>query len=153
VLQHTLAKGRRADSDCPAEFKVPLTGGYIRVRFTPHPSRVEQMRKITCSQLRYCGHRDGDAVYMVGVVVSELVTNALRHSGSDTVTFSLSCDESGGVRVEVDDHSCGRPEVRELDEDAEDGRGLVIVEALTDAWGREGSCTWCTFPAAGGVAA
>jgi hypothetical protein len=34
----------------------------------------------------------------------------------------------------------GRP-----DQEAERGRGLVLVEALTDAWGRDGTCIWCTF--------
>ncbi|MET7298179.1 ATP-binding protein [Embleya sp. NPDC005575] len=155
MLQHTLAKERRADFDCPAEFKTPLTSGYIRVCFTPHPRRVEQMRRITRTQLRYCGPRDVEAVHTVGLVVSELVTNAIRHGKAAMVTFSLACDASGAIRIEVDDHTLSetRPSVQPFDADAEDGRGLAIVEALTHAWGREGSCTWCTFPAEGGAAA
>ncbi|MFI1583004.1 ATP-binding protein [Embleya sp. NPDC020630] len=137
----------------PAPTVRRIEPGDVKVRFKAHPRRVEQMRKIACSQLRYCGHRDGEAVYMVGVVVSELVTNAVRHGAGDTVTFALRCDESGAIRIEVDDHSSGRPEIREPDNESEEGRGLVIVEALASAWGREGSCTWCTFPAEGGVAA
>jgi anti-sigma regulatory factor (Ser/Thr protein kinase) len=129
--------------------------GRVQVEFVPHPKRVSHMRSLTCTQLRFCGNRDDNAVQEVGLVVSELVTNAIRHGKADTVTFVLVCEESGEIRIEVDDHSSSetQPSIRPFDAYAEDGRGLVIVEALTGAWGREGSCTWCTFPAAGGVAA
>ncbi|WP_439676489.1 ATP-binding protein [Embleya sp. MST-111070] len=133
----------------PATAEGRIERGHIEVEFEPHPRRVEQMRRFTRSQLRHCGHRDSDAIHMAGVVVSALVTNAIEHAESDTVTFMLACDESGAIRIEVDDHADGRPDIRPFDEDAEDGRGLMIVQALTGAWGRDGSCTWCTIPAAG----
>jgi two-component sensor histidine kinase len=105
------------------------------------------MRRIARTQLRYCGYADGDddVIYMVGLVVTELVTNAVEHGKGDKVRFALTCCESGALRVEVDDYSAGAPQVGRPDQDAERGRGLVLVEALTDAWGRDGTCTWCTF--------
>lgn len=129
--------------------------GRVQVEFVPYPKRASQMRSLACTQLRFCGNQDSSVVHEVGVVVSELVTNAIRHGKAGTVTFLLVCEESGEIRIEVDDHSPSTtlPSAQPFDADAEDGRGLVIVEALTSAWGREGSCTWCTFPAAGGAAA
>ncbi|WP_424644493.1 ATP-binding protein [Embleya sp. AB8] len=126
--------------------------GYIEVEFEAHPQRVEQMRTLTSAQLHHCGHRNSDAIYLACVVVSELVTNAIKHAQATTVTFRLVCAESGEIRIEVDDHADGQPNVRPFDQDAEDGRGLMIVQALSDAWGRDGSCTWCTIPAAGDAA-
>lgn len=71
------------------------------------------------------------------LVLSELVTNALTHSGSDRVECRL---RTAGcrLRIEVEDQNrCGSlPERREPDADDQNGRGLILVEALTDDWGR-----------------
>ncbi|MDX3855388.1 ATP-binding protein [Streptomyces sp. AK02-01A] len=40
-----------------------------------------------------------------------------------------------GVRIEVDDASSGRPQQREPGADDCDGRGLLLVDALSDRWG------------------
>lgn len=117
------------------------------MEFVPHARRVQQIRRLACAQLRYCGYPDGDgdAIYTVGLVVSELVSNAIEHGRGDKVRFALTCRETGALRVEVDDYAPGVPRMRTPCRDAERGRGLVLVEALTEAWGRDGTCTWCTF--------
>lgn len=69
------------------------------------------------------------------LVVSELVTNALLHAGSRCelgIAF-----RNGWLRVEIRDRQSGGPEVQAADSENEHGRGLVLVSAMTNAWGME----------------
>jgi anti-sigma regulatory factor (Ser/Thr protein kinase) len=70
------------------------------------------------------------------VIVSELVTNAVRHTGSRAVGCELLWSE-GGLRLEVADQGDAPsvPLPRQADLDEECGRGLLLVGALSDAWG------------------
>jgi serine phosphatase RsbU (regulator of sigma subunit)/anti-sigma regulatory factor (Ser/Thr protein kinase) len=67
------------------------------------------------------------------LLATELVTNAVRHGHGD-VSVRL-WPGPDVVRVEVSDASPHRPEPGDLDLDAEDGRGLLIVGALSSRWG------------------
>lgn len=62
------------------------------------------------------------------LVVSELVTNAVRH-GAPPVRLELLAD-ADVVRVAVGDGNPGLPRPRLVDDDAEGGRGMVLVEML-----------------------
>ena len=79
-----------------------------------------------------------DLVDAISIVVSELVTNSVRHSGGepgDPILLRLSAEEQG-ARVEVVDEGCGfRPYVHRPPEDAENGWGLFLVEQLANRWG------------------
>jgi anti-sigma regulatory factor (Ser/Thr protein kinase) len=82
------------------------------------------------------GHPCGDDAILLA---SELFANSLRHSSSglpgETVTVTITAD-AAAVWVEVADRSGpGVPELRPAGADAEDGRGLGIVERLADRWG------------------
>lgn len=68
------------------------------------------------------------------LVLSELVSNALRHGVGE---ISLLARVVGRrVRVEVSDHSADWAAVQIPDpSDGVNGRGLRIVEQLSDAWG------------------
>lgn len=70
-----------------------------------------------------------------GLVVTELVANAIEHAESGCQLVVTHFDE--GVRIEVRDAGRGTPEPRPIDVTAEDGRGLLIVAALSTAWGIE----------------
>ncbi|WP_225844897.1 ATP-binding protein [Streptomyces sp. HPF1205] len=78
------------------------------------------------------------------LVVSELVTNAVRHARMPRGRLiETRLQRTGdGVRIEVHDANETRPEVHRAAEDEESGRSLALVEALTGArWGvssREG---------------
>ena len=74
------------------------------------------------------------------LLTSELVTNAVRHeSGQRTqraqaVVLAIACSR-GRLRVDVYDTSRSLPAVAEVPADAETGRGLLLVETLSDEWG------------------
>lgn len=81
------------------------------------------------------------------LVVSELVTNALRY-GKGPIGLRLICDHA--LTCEVTDDSSVMPRLRRAREDDEGGRGLMITEQLTQRWGtrpnRHGKTIWAEQP-------
>ena len=69
----------------------------------------------------------------VALVVTELVSNAVRHAGT-TVTLTLR-PLVDGVRLEVADGTTRPLHPRSSDQDAEGGRGLLLVDALSTRYG------------------
>lgn len=69
------------------------------------------------------------------LLISELVANAVLHTDSQRVICRV--EASGrGLRIEVADQGPGLTEAPRLaDEDEESGRGLLLLDALADAWG------------------
>ncbi|CAL9448601.1 hypothetical protein SUDANB108_02393 [Streptomyces sp. enrichment culture] len=97
------------------------------------------------------------------LVVSELVTNAVVHAGTDVeMECRLEGDapDTAALVVEVSDHHPSRAprggEPETPHDTPEYGRGLRLVGALSEAWGityRTGRKTvWARLPAAGGTA-
>jgi anti-sigma regulatory factor (Ser/Thr protein kinase) len=73
------------------------------------------------------------------LLVSELVTNAIRHGGADAAT-SLELElavKPRTIRVEVKDPGEGFPLEPTADPDREGGWGLVLLDHLADRWGIE----------------
>ena len=71
----------------------------------------------------------------LSVCVSELATNSVKHAGTP---FTLRVVRTPSeVRVEVTDHDAALPRVRNPSTTDLRGRGLQIVEALSDDWGTE----------------
>jgi anti-sigma regulatory factor (Ser/Thr protein kinase) len=70
-------------------------------------------------------------------VTSELVSNALMHAGAQSFGLDLLrlADDSGAVAVVVTDPCLLPPVQRAPAADAEHGRGLLVVEALSARWG------------------
>src|SRR6185369_9545760 len=63
--------------------------------------------------------------------------NAVRHEAgqrAQAVVLAIVCSR-GRLRVDVHDTSCSLPAVAEVPADAETGRGLLLVETLSDEWG------------------
>nr|WSZ97881.1 ATP-binding protein [Streptomyces sp. NBC_00857] len=80
------------------------------------------------------------------LVVSELVSNSVAHSGSRLVRVTVSLPEPGRVRIAVVDKSRICPVPRRATDDDENGRGFAVIEALADHWGtdlrRWGKSVW-----------
>ncbi|WP_329470784.1 SpoIIE family protein phosphatase [Streptomyces sp. NBC_01723] len=101
-------------------------------------------------------HRATDVL----VAVSELVTNAVVHAGTD-VEVTCRMEETGTLVVEATDHHPSRAprggDHGTPQDPSEYGRGLRLVAALSEAWGityRPGTKTvWARLPAAGTEAA
>lgn len=80
-----------------------------------------------------CRRHGADLVPATELVVSELVTNAVRH-GAPPVVVDLDCVYGVGVVVRVSDS--GDQEVhRQTAEAGGRGHGLVVVAALASDWG------------------
>jgi anti-sigma regulatory factor (Ser/Thr protein kinase) len=80
------------------------------------------------------------------VLVTELVTNAVRHAGlrPDQMVVVHLAAAAGVVRVEVCDGGVGFEPV-ERAPGPEGGFGLVLLRSLADRWGfavEDGTCAW-----------
>lgn len=72
------------------------------------------------------------------LVVTELFTNAVRHTDSEKITCVV-YDSGSVVRVEVTDQGRGTgvPAPATAGADEEGGRGLLLVSVLSLAWGSD----------------
>ncbi|MFD7241504.1 SpoIIE family protein phosphatase [Streptomyces massasporeus] len=99
------------------------------------PSAVAQTRKDVVQQLERWGL--SDAVFVTELVVSELVTNAIRHA-EPPVQLRLIHDST--LICEVSDGGNTAPHLRRARTYDEGGRGLLLVAQLTERWGtRQGA--------------
>jgi anti-sigma regulatory factor (Ser/Thr protein kinase) len=114
----------------------------------PHdPRSVPRARHFVRETLRTS---PTDVVEVTELMVSELATNCFLHAGTG---FDLSVDVDGDtVRVEVTDSGTGQPHVLSPAPTEPSGRGLRIVENLSDTWGvrshATGKTVWFTVPRA-----
>lgn len=111
------------------------------------PDAASHARRFTARTLRAWGL--GEAADTVLLVVSELVTNALVHTeGQVRLDITLTGDR---LRIAVGDGSPRTP-VKPAIINWHDtgGRGILLVEALSAAWGTMplsgGKQVWCEIP-------
>ncbi|MCO5968534.1 ATP-binding protein [Actinoallomurus soli] len=99
---------------------------------------VPPARRLTGEQLEHWGlgdHRD-----TAELLVSELVTNAVRH-GRGEIQLTV-CAEEDRLRFEVHDEAAESvPQVRPVGEIDEGGRGLHLVGMLSSRWGAARTAT------------
>lgn len=132
----------------------------VQLEVRPDPSEVGRARRWARSRLAGSAIRaDESLAETLVLLVSELVTNAVVHTGRSAVLRLVLPEaapgEPGGpgkpeeitVRLEVDDASDLAPVPRCVDDEATGGRGLALVDGLADRWGwsREGTGKriWC----------
>ena len=101
--------------------------------FPPSSSSPAAARRFVQSSLRSWGHEDriDDTV----LIVSELVTNSIEYSSSETVSVDLAC-AVGSVYVAVSDTAANNlPVLRRPGQGTHAGRGLRIVSSSSTWWG------------------
>jgi anti-sigma regulatory factor (Ser/Thr protein kinase) len=95
--------------------------------------------------LRGWGRDDCDWLDVAGLIVTEIVSNAIRHAGG-CATLDLCTD--GQTTVTVTDRSPVYPRLQEPGDHG--GRGLLIVDALCSRWGvrdqKNGKQVWVELP-------
>jgi anti-sigma regulatory factor (Ser/Thr protein kinase) len=103
-------------------------------------------RRYTRSFLDSCHGMTEDTAQTAELLVSELVTNAVRFSGDPARTLRYSERANAGLislslrhfpdglLIEVYDTDSNPPIRSSPDDDAENGRGLMLVDALSKEW-------------------
>ena len=97
-----------------------------------------------------------DETDAAAMVVTELLGNAIIHSGRSQELIEVTVESSDRrIHIEVEDRNPRPPAPRAIDVDAPFGRGLMIVDALSSAWGwdpidGDGKRVWCDVPRTGG---
>jgi anti-sigma regulatory factor (Ser/Thr protein kinase) len=136
----------------PTPFEPPTCGSCTPVEavsFTSSTQAPGQARSFVAARCREA-HLTPETCDVLELLVTELVTNAVIHGRSD-VGVELSRD-SGHLRVAVVDENSRHPVVVDDDPNALDGRGMVLVARLAEAWGVEdrayGKAVWFALPAA-----
>ncbi|AZS75258.1 ATP-binding protein [Streptomyces lydicus] len=90
----------------------------------------------------------------VELVVSELFTNAVRHTDSEKVGCELALF-GAHIRIEITDQgdpADSAPHIQPGSVDQECGRGLFLVGALSESWGSrpadsgQGRVVWADLP-------
>jgi serine phosphatase RsbU (regulator of sigma subunit)/PAS domain-containing protein/anti-sigma regulatory factor (Ser/Thr protein kinase) len=105
------------------------------------PAAVARLRQDAAQQLRVWGLEE--LVFTTELVLSELVTNAIRHAGGPVEVRLI---RAGQLTCEVSDPSATQPRMRRALLTDEGGRGLYLVAQLTTRWGsrytRHGKTIW-----------
>lgn len=117
------------------ETRVPVGGAEgVSFRLPARGEAVAEARRLVRAQLRACGC-DEDTLETAVLLVSELTTNAVRHTASPAFVCRVALHD-GRVRLEVEDFG-GTPDLprrREPGPGDVDGRGLLLVDALCEEW-------------------
>ena len=111
--------------------------------FASRPESVSEVRAFARDALAGLDLAVDDVV----LCVSELVTNAIRHSTPHEGTFHLDIlVDRDKLRIECHDSGAKRPTLLAASGADEGGRGLLLVQALTSRWGvglrPAGKCVW-----------
>ncbi|MCX5073267.1 ATP-binding protein [Streptomyces sp. NPDC060334] len=109
------------------------------------PESARTARRLTQSVvIRHWGLSPQIAEHAV-LLVSELVGNAVRHTGARSFGLRM-LRRRGWIRIEVRDPSRGLPCLMPVHEMDTTGRGLFLVDKLSDRWGADllprGKITW-----------
>ncbi|MBA2949728.1 ATP-binding protein [Streptomyces himalayensis] len=115
--------------------------------FEAEPAEVQLLRQAVTAQLSQWGM--AAATDETQLVVTELVTNVIKHVGQGAAATLILESRGQRLRVEVHDKSHVVPSVATLDCD-EGGWGLHLFAALAVDWGTVvtalGKAVWCEIP-------
>ncbi|MFH9063221.1 SpoIIE family protein phosphatase [Streptomyces coeruleorubidus] len=128
-----------------------LDPGKVRTwQLPPDPAAVARARRMAGEQLTAWGL--AEAEFTTELIVSELVTNALRYGGAP---IELRLIRDSALICEVSDGSSTAPHLRRARVFDEGGRGLLLVAQLAERWGSRqtptGKTIWAEQPLPGHV--
>ncbi|MFK0289228.1 ATP-binding protein [Streptomyces sp. NPDC090442] len=119
------------------------TLGEVRLPSRPQSARIA--RRLTAAILLTQWSLTPQLAEHSVLLVSELVGNAVRHTGARTFGLRI-LRRRGWIRVEVRDPSRGLPCLMPVQAMDVSGRGLFLVDKLSDRWGVDllprGKTTW-----------
>ncbi len=122
---------------------------YASWTFAPKLTSVREARSVLAEPMKRWDLED--LIPTTELLVSELVTNAVKYSRGD-VTLRLVNEKA--LVCEVLDNSGALPRLRQANSDDENGRGLQVVRQLSQRWGARrtaaGKVVWCEQPLPGG---
>ncbi|WP_327269258.1 ATP-binding protein [Streptomyces sp. NBC_01218] len=138
----------------------------VQLEVGADPAEVGRARRWARSRLEGSGIREDEPLSETLILlISELVTNAVVHTGCPAVLRMLfgpvgptgAPGKGDTVRVEVADTSARPPKQRHAEGDDTNGRGLELVDGLADRWGwmpeGTGKQIWCEVDRYGRAAA
>ncbi|MCO6003659.1 ATP-binding protein [Actinoallomurus purpureus] len=122
------------DLEKPGAWVPPTDTGELRI-YRAEPSAARLARVFVRECLTACDRKD--LIENAEEVISELATNAIRHGTSAGGYFAVrfECHRKGCIFDVIDRCPKAMPVLRDADDLDEGGRGLHLVEALTDSWG------------------
>ncbi len=104
--------------------------GELRLPLTVEPEGLHRIRRIVFAHLRY-----QDLVELADdalKIVTELLSNVHKHAGGRAVLLLQFHPDV--LRITVSDRSTDMPVVRQPDWEATSGRGMFLIDALSDDW-------------------
>ncbi|MCC9311285.1 ATP-binding protein [Kitasatospora sp. RB6PN24] len=113
-------------------FTTSVTTDQVARRMPCRLETVRDARRLVDGTLRDWGLRE--LTDSVRLLVSELVTNAVRHTGCTRIVVRLTRD-GRTVQVSVQDFSCALPVLIQAGLNEERGRGMALVDRVSDRWG------------------
>jgi hypothetical protein len=132
-----IARLRRLPEDCYASWTL-----------APKLTSVREARSVLAEPMKRWDLED--LIPTTELLVSELVTNAVKYSRGD-VTLRLVNEKA--LVCEVLDNSGALPRLRQANGEDENGRGLQVVRQLSHRWGARrtatGKVVWCEQPLPG----
>ena len=119
-------------------------------RFDGEPNSVSAARRFVSAVLEGAGV--ADQAWVAGQIVSELATNAVLHAGTAFVVRLGVAGQSVRLAV-IDERPQALAAKRQFSADTTTGRGLRLVEQLSQAWGvmsdGQTKTVWCEIVDAG----
>lgn len=114
-----------------------------RITLPMEPTAAKQARDFLAEVC--CDRHEARVLDDAQLLVSELVGNAVRH-GAPPIELEVRCAGGDALQIRVRDSADDGPTPRTADADAEGGRGLALVDLLSDDWGTDpepsGKAVW-----------
>ncbi|MFI0781076.1 ATP-binding protein [Streptomyces sp. NPDC021212] len=100
------------------------------------PESADAARRLVRTALVAWGQED--LIEDAALVITELVSNSVHHARLESIRVLITRPSEECIRLGVADRTRSVPLLR-MDPDGDDtrGRGLLIVNALTERWGTE----------------